>query len=127
MDYGGTETLDLAQPFSAYTDIRTGIDPGRDNLISTADDKIIAMYSIPRNYPTFGQQNSLITARSGDEGSSLYTAYEATFNKQYSGGWSMMFGYMASYRKVGILDPTNPNILNFPQFAPAWEDRKSVV
>jgi hypothetical protein len=33
----------------------------------------------------------------------------------------MLFGYMASFRKVGVLDPTNPNQLNYSQFAPAWD------
>lgn len=121
MDYGGTKTLDINQPYSAYTDVRTGIDPGRDNRINTADDKTIQVYSIPRTFPTFGQQSTLITAREGDEGSSLYTAYEATFNKQYANKWSLMLGSMASYRKVGILYPTNPNAALYPNFAPAWD------
>ena len=89
--------------------------------IGTADDKVMAVYSVNRSFPTFNQQNSLITARAANEGTSLYTGYEATFNKQFSQGWSMLFGYMASFRKVGILDPTNPNQLLFPQFAPAWD------
>jgi len=121
MDFGGTKTLDLAQPFESYSDVRTATDPGRDNKIGTADDKIMSVYSVNRNYPTFNQQNSLITARGDNEGTSLYTGYEATFNKQFSQGWSMLFGYMASFRKVGILDATNPNALLYPQFAPAWD------
>ncbi|MBI4474205.1 MAG: TonB-dependent receptor, partial [Acidobacteria bacterium] len=76
MDHGGSKTLDLAQPFSAYTDVRTGIDPGRDNRVGTADDGIIYVWSIPRSYPTFGRQDRLITSRNENEGSSLYTGYE---------------------------------------------------
>ena len=31
------------------------------------------------------------------EGNSLYTAYDATFNKHYSNGWSMMANYTATF------------------------------
>jgi hypothetical protein len=30
MDYGGSKTLNIAQPYEAYTDFRSAVDPGRD-------------------------------------------------------------------------------------------------
>jgi hypothetical protein len=122
MDYGGSKTLDLAQPFEAYTDLRTGVDPGRDNKVNTADDGIVYVWSVPRNYPTFGLQDQLTVNREENESSSLYTAYESTFNKQYADKWSFMFGYMLSYRKAGIIDPLTPNNLLYSKIAPAWDN-----
>ena len=55
LDWGGSKELDLAQPFEAYTDARTSIDPGRDNIAGTADDGTVTVWSVPRTYPTFGQ------------------------------------------------------------------------
>ena len=37
-DKGGSKTLDLAMPYEAYTDVRSAVDPGRDNITGTADD-----------------------------------------------------------------------------------------
>ena len=39
--------------------MRTGVDPGRDNIAGTADDGIMEVWSVPRTYPTFGQVNRL--------------------------------------------------------------------
>lgn len=125
MDYGGSKTLDLAQPFSAYTDVRSGIDPGRDNKVGAADDGIVYVWSVPRTYPTFGQLNQLTTNRDKNEGSSLYTGYETTFNKQFAGKWSFLAGYTVSYRKIGVLAPLNPNLVLYPRTtntpAPSWD------
>ena len=38
---------------------RTGVDPGRDNIVGTADDGIVEVWSVPRTYPTFGQVQPL--------------------------------------------------------------------
>jgi hypothetical protein len=121
MDYGGSKALDLAQPFAAWTDVRTGIDPGRDNIVGTADDGTVAVWSVPRTYPTFGQQNQLTTNVKEDEGNSLYTGYEATLNKQFANKWSFLAGYTASYAKRGVNLPENPNQLLYNRIAPQWD------
>jgi hypothetical protein len=121
MDYQGNKTLDLAEPFSAYTDVRSGVDPGRDNIMNTADDGVVHVYSVPRTYPTFGVQNDLTVNRDKNEANSLYTGYEATLNKQFSNGWSFLAGYSASYRKQGIENPTNPNELLYNRITPSWD------
>jgi Carboxypeptidase regulatory-like domain len=121
MDYGGSKTLNLAQPFSAYTDVRSGIDPGRDNKVGTADDGVVYVWSVPRTYATFGQQNSFITNRDKNEGNSLYTGYETSFNKQFADKWSFLAGYTFSYRKVGVNLAQNPNELFYNRIAPAWD------
>ena len=42
-DYRGSKELDLAQPYEAFTDVATGIDPGRDNVVGTADDGTVTV------------------------------------------------------------------------------------
>jgi hypothetical protein len=123
MDYGGSQTLDLSQPYSAWTDVRSGVDPGRDNVVGTADDGVVYVWSVPRTYPTFGQQNDLSTNvnRDRNEGSSLYTGYEVTLNRQFSNKLSFLLGYSASYRKAGINDPENPNQAMYDRITPSWD------
>ena len=43
-------SINTALPYDAYTDVRTGVDPGRDNLVGTADDGVVTVYSVPRTY-----------------------------------------------------------------------------
>src|SRR5262245_46141966 len=121
LDYGGSKTLDQAQPYQAYTDVRSGVDPGRDNKVNTADDGIVYVWSVPRTYSTFGQINQFTTDRVGNEGSSLYTGYEVTFNRQHADKWSFLVGYTGSYRKQGVIDALTPNALFYTHIAPSWD------
>ena len=121
MDYGGSKVLDVAQPFSSYTDVRTGIDPGRDNKVGTADDGIVSVWSVPRTYPTFGQINQFTTNRGKSEGSSLYTGYELTYNRRYANKWSFLAGYTLAYKKIGVSDALTPNALVYTYVVPAWD------
>lgn len=110
-DFDTTKTLDLAQPFEAWTDVRSGPDPGRDNVLGTADDgPTVSVWSVPRSYPTQGQINTLVVNNRDGEGSDQYTAYEATFNKQYADGWSYLGSYTISLRHENDADPLNPNL-----------------
>lgn len=120
MDYGGSKILDLAQPYSAYTDVRSAVDPGRDNVVGTADDGIMYAWSVPRTYPTFGQINQFITNVDKDEGNALYTAYEATLNKQYSSGWSFLASWTGDFAKIGNKKPQNPNVARYNWQIPVW-------
>jgi hypothetical protein len=108
-DWGGNKELDLAMPFEAYTDFRTAVDPGRDNLVGTADDGVLEVWSVPRTYPTFGQVNRLQTNTGPGEGEDSYTAFEATASKHYSNGWSLLASYSIDRRDVHNINARNPN------------------
>lgn len=107
-DYRGSYDLNLALPFEAFTDYRTGIDPGRDNIVGTADDGIIEVWSVPREWPTFGQVQTFFT-NTGPEADDRYTAFEATASKSYSNGWSMLASYSIDRRNVRNPAPRDPN------------------
>jgi TonB dependent receptor len=109
LDWGGSKELDLAQPFSAYSDYRTGVDPGRDNITGTADDGIVDVWSVPRTYPTFGQINRFTTNTEPNEGEDKYWAYEATVSKRLSNGFSFLGSYTWDRREVHNNIPQNPN------------------
>ncbi len=108
-DYRGNKEMNLAQPYEAFTDMVTGIDPGRDNVAGTADDGIVRVWSVPRSYPTFGQVKSLFVNAAPGEGDDRYTAFEATLSKHYSSGWSMLASYSADKRDAKNIAPRNPN------------------
>jgi hypothetical protein len=120
MDYGGSKTLNLAQPFSAYTDVRSAVDPGRDNVTGTADDGVMYAWSVPNTYPNFGKIINLITNVDENEGNDLYTAYDFAFNKNFSKGWSFLIGYVADFAKTRGNIPTNPNALYYNWQLPSW-------
>jgi hypothetical protein len=108
-DWGGSKELDLALPFEAFTDFRTGIDPGRDNTIGTSDDGTVDVWSVPRTYPTFGQINRFTTNTEPNEGEDKYWAIESTVSKRLSGGWSFLGSYTWDRRDVVNNTPLNPN------------------
>jgi hypothetical protein len=109
LDWGGSKELDLALPFEAYTDYRTAVDPGRDNVAGTADDGVIELWSVPRTHPNFGQLRSLVTNTDEDEGEDKYWAFEVTASKRHSKGFSMLASYSWDRREVHNNIPQNPN------------------
>lgn len=120
-EYGGSRIVDRATPYEAFTDVRSAVDPGRDNIVGTADDGIVRVWSVPTSNP-----NRLLIKRhtvqvEGNENASLYTAYETTFSKQYSNGWSFLASYQADFAKVGKPVPQNPNDLRYNNWKlPEW-------
>jgi len=108
-DYRGSKELNLAQPYEAFTDLVTGVDPGRDNVVGTADDGVVQVWSVPRTYPGFGQVKSFFTNAAPGEGDDRYTAFEATFNKSLSNHWSLLGSYSIDRRDAKNIDPRNPN------------------
>ena len=108
-DNRGNKVLNLAQPFEAYTDMRTGVDPGRDNIAGTADDGTVSVWSVPRSYPGFGQISELTVNAADGEGDDRYNAFEATFSKSYSNKWSLLASYSADKRDIKNITPRNPN------------------
>jgi len=119
-DQGGNKTINLAQPFEAFTDVACAVDPGRDNLSSTADDGRICAWSVPRTYPTFGQTNLLITNVRDGEATKQYTAFELAFNKQYSNKWSALAAYTIDFARINNSDPQNPNQAAYNWQMPTW-------
>jgi hypothetical protein len=109
IDGNGDKHLNLALPSSAYTVATAGVDPGRDNVTGTADDRQILIYSVPRTFPTFGQSNELIVQLTGDESRNKYDAFGVVLNKQYSNRWSFLASYNADYRNLANTAPRNPN------------------
>lgn len=113
LDGNGNVTINQAYPYEAYTATRTGIDPGRDNVTGTADDKTLIVYSVPNTYPTFGQ---LIERTIQADGDNRYHAFGTTLNKQMSNNYSFLVGFDADYRDLRDLSPRNPNeALHGPQ------------
>jgi hypothetical protein len=120
LDWGGSKELDLAMPYEAFTDYRTGVDPGRDNVVGTADDGTVDVWSVPRTYPTFGQVNRFTTNTAPNEGEDKYWAIEATASKRLSGGWSLLGAYTWDRREVHNNTPLNPNQARYN-----WEQPES--
>jgi hypothetical protein len=119
-DKGGSKTLDLAQPYSAYTDLVCGIDLGRDNRTGTSDDGQVCVYSVPRTYPTFGKIDQLITQVAEGEATRNYTAFEGIFQKRLSHRWSMLAAYTTDFAHINNIQPQNPNTALYNWQLPEW-------
>jgi hypothetical protein len=132
IDGNGNKSINQALPYDAYTVTATGIDPGRDNVTGTGDDKVLTIYSVPRTHPGFGQNAERIVQAEGDN---RYHAMGVTFNKQYANNWSFLFSYDIDRRDLRDNAPRNPNealygpggatgnnygITNFQFAAPSW-------
>ncbi len=101
-----SQTINTALPYAAYTDVRTAVDPGRDNVAGTADDGILTVYSVPRTYPTFGTVATLFTNGIRND---HYSAFEATLNKRHSAGWSALVSYSLDRHTWENNAAQNPN------------------
>ncbi len=108
-DGNGNVRINSALPYEAWTVAATGTDPGPDNRVGTSDDRALTIYSVPRTYPTFGQNIQRIVGLSGDESKNRYDAYGVTLNKQYSNNWSFLVSFDAAYRALMNINPRNPN------------------
>src|SRR5207247_8974151 len=86
-----------------------------DNVVGTADDGVVDVWSVPRSYPTFGQVIRLTTATAPGEGEDRYWAFESTASKRYSSGWSLLASYSIDRGDVRNINPTNPNAARYPQ------------
>jgi hypothetical protein len=121
-NYPGTKTLDLAQPYESFTDLRFYPDPGPDGVTGNSDDpgKTIYVWSVPRTFPTQGQTNDLTVNVRPGEGKDQYTAYELTFNKQLSNKWSFLGSYSIDLAHESGNDPINPNQAVYVWDLPVW-------
>lgn len=109
VDYNGNQRQNLAVPYEAWTTATNVIDPGRDNVTGTGDDQSLVIYSVPRDYPTFGQNIDWVVQSSKDGSRNKYDAYGITLNKQFSNNWSFLASYDASHRDLADIEPRNPN------------------
>jgi len=106
LDGNSNKNINLAYPYEAFTATRSGIDPGRDNVTGTADDRTLIVYSVPSTYPTFGQ---LIQRTVQGEATNRYHAFGTTLNKQLSNNYSFLVSFDADYRDLSNHAPRNPN------------------
>ena len=109
IDGQGNKRVNLALPYEAYTATANGIDPGRDNVTGTADDRPLVIYSVPRSFPTFGQNIERFIQLSTDESGNKYDAYGVTLNKQYARNWSFLASFNADLRNLRDIGARSPN------------------
>lgn len=105
-DGNGNHAINLALPYDAYTVATTGVDPGPDNRAGTTDDQTLTIWSVPRTYPTFGQN---IESRVQASGDAKYHAFGVTLNKQQSNNYTFLMSVDADYRDLADNAPRNPN------------------
>ncbi len=120
IDFNNQHTIDPKLPFEAYTVSVNANDPGPDNIVGTAADRTVSIWSVPRSHPNFGTDFEHTINTVGKEGEDVYTGYEFTFNKQFSDGWSLMLSFTNSLRKIRNSDADTPNELlyvNSQQFS----------
>ncbi len=107
-----------AIPFSAYDIPVNGVDPGKDGVVGTSDDRNIQLWSLQ---PAFvGKRKD--TLRNMPALDHANTTLEATVVKRFSNKWQLLAGWDYLFRKVwttadvatdlnGI--PENPNTLKY--------------
>ena len=105
-DGNANKSINLALPYEAYTVSTNAVDPGPDNRTGTADDRTLQVFSVPRTYPTFGQNIERIVQA---EGRNRYHALGFTINRQYSNNYSFLFSFDSDYRDLRAHAPRNPN------------------
>jgi hypothetical protein len=105
-DGNANTSINLALPYEAYTVSTNALDPGPDNRTGTADDRTIQVFSVPRTYPTFGQNVERIVQATGRN---RYHAMGFTLNRQYSNNYSFLFSFDTDYRDLRDHSARNPN------------------
>lgn len=108
-DGRANQRLNVALPYEAFTAVSTGVDPGRDNVLGTADDQVLTVYAVPRDYSGFGQINERIVQAPDNFARNAYSAYGVTLNKQLSNNWSFLTSFNADYRDLRNHQPRDPN------------------
>lgn len=106
LDGNAFYSTNLALPYDAYTVSTTGVDPGSDNRVGTSDDRTLTVYSVPRTYPTFGQNIERVVQTTGNN---RYHAMGVTLNKQFANNYSFLVGFDSDYRDLRDSAPRNPN------------------
>jgi hypothetical protein len=112
--------ISLATPYDSYTDVVCAVDPGRDNTTGTADDGKVCAWSVPASNPNRNVIKTRTMQVTGNENAKVYMAYEATLNKQYSNGWSLLVTTEADFAKARNPNPQNPNAAFYNWQQPTW-------
>ncbi len=137
-DYGGADKLNQSLPFSAYTLESCIPDPGRNNVGFGGTGPIVSgqnptgnqvcAWAVPKTYPNYSVTNNLYTNYAKGEGTKNYSAFESTFQKQHSHGWSMLFGYTRDFAHVNTANQNlfSPNSLVYNWSLPQWNQEIKV-
>ena len=123
-DFPLEKYIDLAQPFSAYTDERCySYNASTNTVAATASNSLVpsggidagvgCVWSVPKSYAGQGRVNQVISPVRPGEGSRQFTAFEFAFNRQLSNGWSVLASYDASMHHTNPMDPIDPNELYY--------------
>ena len=115
-DSNGTVVLDLAKPFELWTERRSAVDPGPDNIVGSADDGLMHAWSLPTGHPALATINELTTR---SDARTTYNAFEGTLSRHYSNGWSFLASLTADVARPENATPQNPN-----QAFYNWEDER---
>ena len=95
------QTLNLAQPFSAFNLPVQVRDPGPDGRAGTTDDgALLTMYNLDQAY--LGQVRSLVTNASAKND---YYTWEITGNRRMTRGWSLMGSYALTWNMENATSP----------------------
>jgi hypothetical protein len=129
-DMPGTKTLNVARPFEAYTVLRTYTDPGPTGTCSSqtacgggtniSGSNLVYTWAIPTSDPRRSITDNLITNLRDGEGKDQFSAYEVTFNKQFSNRWSALASYTIDMGHSNDNDPLTPGDLWYAYNEPTW-------
>jgi hypothetical protein len=116
-DIGGSKTINVLTPFSAYTDVRCATDP----VDKTTP---VCTYSIPSSNPNRTVNDRLLTNvdLNSHEGQNMYTAFDVSLSKQYSNRWSFLSSYAVDLARVNTTNPITPDqmLYNGQSSLPTW-------
>lgn len=95
------QTLNVAQPFSAFTVPVQVADPGPDGRANTADDgSALTLFNLDPSY--LGKVNNLV--QNVDSKNDYYT-WEITANRRMAQGWSLMATYAITWNRENLASP----------------------
>ena len=95
------QSLNLAQPFSAFNVPIQVRDPGPDGKTGTSDDgALIPMFNLAA--ANLGQVNTLVTNAPGVND---YYTWEITGNRRMTSGWSLMATYSITWNRENLASP----------------------
>jgi hypothetical protein len=114
------QLVNTARPASAYTIPITGVDPGPDGKVGTADDgQAITYYDYSPAFKGAAFEQS--TAINTPDYTNSYNNIEAGIDKRLSRNWQVLASFLGTHRNVWISGiPQTPNDNFFPKDQ-TWE------
>jgi carboxypeptidase family protein/TonB-dependent receptor-like protein len=96
-----SQTMNVAQPFSAFALPVQVRDPGPDGRVGTTDDgPLLTLYNLDPAY--LGQVNNLVTNVPIEND---YYTWELTGNRRMINGWSLMASYTITWNRENMSSP----------------------